>query len=47
MGIGNPGRGERKPETARARNEVGVGNGAWEKSQPLDGVDVVRVSAKR
>ena len=27
MSVGSPGRGEREPETARARDEVGVGNG--------------------
>ena len=38
MSVGNPGRGEREPETAGARDEVGVGNGALEKSRPFDGV---------
>ena len=44
MGVGSSGRGEREPETARARDEVGVGKWALKKSRPFDGVYVEKLA---
>ena len=47
MGVGSPGRGEREPETARARDEVRVGNGALEEVAAFRWGLCGGVSAKR